>query len=252
MYIHKLKEKLKLRLNKRFVHGKTNILGFPIEYVDKSSFLSMFNEIFERKIYQFQSIKKDVTPFIIDCGANIGLSLIYFKQNYPNCNIVAFEPDPFIFNVLKRNIDKINNSGIELINACLDEKDGVISFFSEGSDGGRIAESNDNRNLIDVRAVTLYNYINKIVDFLKIDIEGAEYLVLKNIEDKLHLVKNIFVEYHSFTNSPQQLGEILLILKNAGFRYYIETTGVKSRDPYLKIETYLNFDSQVNIFGYRI
>jgi FkbM family methyltransferase len=43
-----------------------------------------------------------MSPYIIDAGANIGLSIIYFKKKYPNSKIVAFEPDKLIFNILKK------------------------------------------------------------------------------------------------------------------------------------------------------
>ena len=41
---------------------------------------------------------------IIDCGANIGISLIYLKMVLPQSKIIAFEPDPFLFDYLTRNI----------------------------------------------------------------------------------------------------------------------------------------------------
>jgi hypothetical protein len=95
--------------------------------------------------------------------------------------------------------------------------------------------------------------LNQNVDFLKIDIEGAEFDVLKDCQDNLSFVKNIFIEYHSNPLEPQILSNLLRIIADAGFRYYIKEAWVNRQQPY--IEKSLNqsvYDLQLNIFGYRI
>lgn len=247
MQLHTLKEKLLIRLKNRYQDGHTKILGSDTLYVDKSSFLFMYEEIFEKEIYHFES--ENNKPLIIDCGANIGLSILYFKKLYPNCQVVAFEPDKKIFQVLEKNVGRIEN--VRLINSAVAGKEGSYEFFSEGADGGRIADSSDTKNVV-ITAVTLSPFLKENVDLLKIDIEGAEYEVLKEIAPILSGVKRIFLEYHSFADKKQTLGEILDILVDAGFRYYLESGGVRSSHPFTKRETHLNFDLQVNIFAYRI
>ena len=49
-------------------------------------------DIFVRRIYHFESHRSD--PLIIDCGSNIGLSILYFVSTYPSSRVIAFEPDP--------------------------------------------------------------------------------------------------------------------------------------------------------------
>ena len=65
--------------------------------------------------------------------------------------------------------------------------------------------------------------MNKHVDFLKLDIEGAETTVIKDCADYLGNVDNIFVEYHSFLSEKQTLDELLNILKKTNFRVQIQT-----------------------------
>ncbi len=86
---------------------------------------------------------------------------------------------------------------------------------------------------------------------LKIDIEGAETQVLEDCADVLHHVERIFVEYHSFSNQPQNLHRLLAVLANAGFRYNVQHIGVFSSHPFVKIQSYLNMDNQLNIFAVR-
>jgi FkbM family methyltransferase len=234
----------------RFVETSVKFLNTSIKVPDVASLLFLNHELFGLEIYKFETSKK--APLIVDCGANIGMSIIYFKKLYPNAKIIAFEPDKKIFDYLKYNTNSFKFDNIELINKGLWKEETTLKFFSEGSDGGRIAIENDINNIIQIETIKLSNYLkNNEVDFLKIDIEGAETEVLLECKDEIKNVRNLFIEYHSFSNEKQTLSVILDILENNGFRYYIEHIGVKSNHPFCNITNYLGFDSQLNIFGYR-
>ena len=66
--------------------GSTLLFGKDFEFVDGYSFLFLHDEIIEKEIYKFST--DDSAPYIIDGGANIGLSVLYFKQSYPNAKIL--------------------------------------------------------------------------------------------------------------------------------------------------------------------
>jgi FkbM family methyltransferase len=209
----------------------------------------MYDEIFRKEIYSFPASE---TATIIDCGANIGLATIYFKKKFPHAKIIAFEPDPEIFKILTKNIESAHcGESTKLIQACLSDTTGETTFYSDGADGGTSIASTTNTKQVTVPTIRLRDYLDQPIDFLKIDIEGSEYTVLNDSIDVLHLVKNIFVEYHSFSNQEQNFDVILKILRDAGFRYYIEHIGIRSNRPYFKRETDHNMDLQVNIYGYR-
>ena len=243
------KDYLKLQHTSRFQEIEINFCNYKIKAPDSASLLFLNHELFELEIYKFKSDKK--APLIIDCGANIGLSVIYFKRLFPNAKVIAFEPDKKIFDYLKFNIDSFDFTDVKLINKGLWKEETTLRFFSEGADGGRIALEND-ENIVEIQTVKLSEYLkNEKVDFLKIDIEGAETDVLIESEKYLKNVDKIFIEYHSFINKRQTLSIILGILEKSGFRYYIEHIGVKSKYPFENIVDYLGFDNQLNIFGYR-
>ncbi len=86
---------------------------------------------------------------------------------------------------------------------------------------------------------------------LKIDIEGAELDVLMECQDELHNVRNIFVEYHSFKANPQQLGTLLDLLENNGFRYQIQNTAFVSKQAFVKKREEYGMDMQLNIYGFK-
>jgi len=209
----------------------------------------MHDEIFTRELYRFQT--DTAAPRILDCGANIGLATVYWKRLFPAARIICFEPDPITFDTLTKNIASAGLSDVTCIPKGLGAKEETRQFFSEGADGGRVAVSEDTHDLITINLTPLSPYLSEPIDFLKIDIEGSEYEVLEECKDSLGSVERIFIEYHSLHEAPQDLARILEILSNAGFRYYIEGTGVHSAHPFVSVQTHLGYDNQLNIFGYR-
>lgn len=244
------KEKERIEKIPRFSPGIFKIETDQIKFIDSASFIFMYNEIFEKEIYRFYSEESE--PYIIDCGANIGLSVLYFKKLYKNARIIAFEPDPEVFSVLKENCDLNNLTDVELINKAVWNCDSQLDFFSEGADGGRIAQLFDEKKIIQVQATRLKNFLSvDSVDFLKIDIEGSEYTVILDCMDELKNVQKIFIEYHSFIGQPQDIDRILSILKVSGFRLHINCPGLTSERPFINLNEYADMDMQLNIYGWR-
>ncbi len=121
--------------------------------------------------------------------------------------------------------------------------------MSEGADGGRIAQINDPQDKI-VQTTRLRNYLDRPVDLLKIDIEGAETEVLMDCADLLDKIDNIFVEYHSFADRPQTLHHITDVLATAGFRLHVHPN-ITSPQPFVGRNVNLGMDMQLNIFAFR-
>lgn len=239
------------RLSKirRYSQGVTNILGKDLNFVDSSSFCFIYKEVFIKEIYNFKTKKNN--PYIIDAGANIGLSVIYFKRLYPDSTIIAFEPDPIVFNVLSYNIQSFEFSNVNLINKALWISETELEFYSEGADAGRLIGGEKNIKRTKVLTESLRKYLNKEVDFLKIDIEGSETKVLEVCRDLLFHVERIFVEYHSFVENKQELSNLIGILESAGFRTYISSPFDNNKNPFINISNYLGMDNLLNIYGYR-
>ncbi|MFD1095222.1 FkbM family methyltransferase [Salegentibacter chungangensis] len=234
----------------RYTRTRKELLGVEIDIPDLASFNFMYREIFVQEIYKFYTGKKK--PYIIDGGANIGLSTIYFKNLYPDSRIIAFEPDPEIFEILKGNLEKFNYQELEMRNKALWDKEKELDFWSEGADGGLLsAIDNTNKASAKIGTVSLNRFLNQEVDLLKLDIEGAETAVLKDIQPNLNKVKRIFIEYHSFKDKPQNIDEILSILIKTGFRLHINSPGISSKSPFVKLNVYNNMDMQLNIYGFK-
>jgi FkbM family methyltransferase len=226
----------------------TSLVGRPLRLVDGPSAVSAYKAIFRDEIYRFKTDRAD--PFIIDCGANVGLSVAYFKRVYPSARVLAFEPDPNIFQCLKDNCAAYTN--VELRNEAVSAQRGSLSFVAQGADGGHLTEEGtcaDGR-MITVAAARLWDYLTAPVDMLKMDIEGAEVEVLVDCADRLPCVKNLFVEYHSFLHQEQRLDELLHTLRVAGFRVHIQPELVSAR-PFLSRQVSNGKDMRLNIFCLR-
>lgn len=241
----KAREKRRIKNIPRYSFGETRLLGLKVDFVDSVSFLNGYAEIFEEACYYFKT--DNLCPNIIDCGSNIGLGIVYFKQLYPDSKIIGFEPDPKIFKVLKRNISTSKFKNIELHNKAIWDSNGLIKFRQEGGFSGRIPIKGEKSDF-DVECVKLSPYINENIDLLKIDIEGAEIDVLYEIESKLKFVHNIFIEYHSPAGEEQRFDELVKILKENNFRYYIKEA-FAPRKPFGKIELLDSMDLQLNVYG---
>ncbi|WP_027000175.1 FkbM family methyltransferase [Eisenibacter elegans] len=219
-----------------------------IRIADGKSFLAGYEEIYQRENYRFKASRPQ--PIIIDCGANIGLSVIYFKTLYPDAQIWAFEADPDIFQLLAYNTEALALKEVTLQQCAIWHKNEPILFVQEGGFSGQVlTDSQQKDQATTVEAVRLADYLAdfEYIDFLKIDIEGAEYEVVKDCVDQLHKVAHLFIEYHSSLMHPQRLGQMLDLLSNCGFRYIVKEA-FAPKYPFLDGEI-PPFDFQVEIFA---
>jgi FkbM family methyltransferase len=241
------KELLSLRVKEN--EGKIVFLGNTFSYHHGQAFYSTYNELFNQSIYKF-NLKK-ANPVIIDCGANMGLSVLYFAKTYPGSKIIAFEPDESVLPYLKQNIKNYQLSNVLLYEKAVWSSNTILSFYTDQGMGGRLELNYNNQVPKQVETIRLKEFLNQEVEFLKIDIEGAEIEVLIDCEDKLSNVNNLFVEYHSFQNSEQQLGELLNLLKRNGFRYHLRQSFSRLRPLVDKNLVCENYDMAINVFAYR-
>jgi FkbM family methyltransferase len=227
----------------------TNILGTPFELIDGKSFAGLYDAYFQKKIYDFTTTC--AKPFIIDCGANVGVGVRWWKARYPGAKILAFEADPEIFRVLKANCGEL--AGVTLENAAVWNREGQNTFLAKGGDGGHMAEFSNMATAAPTRTVScvrLRRFLSEKCDLLKIDIEGAEVNVLRDCADSLEQVSRIFVEHHSFVGRHQHLGETLLILEKAGFRIHAHVE-VPSPSPFHELLRYNEKDLRLALFCFR-
>jgi len=241
---------LQTRVIKNFPAYKTRTVKFlnaQITFHSRPEFLHSIEEIFVDEIYKIQ-LKPDA--YIIDCGANIGLSVIYLKRRFPQATVIAYEPDETNFTFLRKNIDAFGLKDVDLRKEAVWIENTKISFSSDATQMSKIAGDKETSSTIEVEAIRLKDLLIREVDFLKIDIEGSEYEVLKDIEPSLHFVKNMFVEYHGTFFQTKELNELFQLLTRQAFTYYLKTAADKHPTPFIRNKS-SDFDLQLNIFCFR-
>jgi FkbM family methyltransferase len=199
--------------------GRLKILGFRVEYPNQSHAVFLFHEIFVNGTYWFTSSRPE--PHIVDCGSNIGMALLFFKALYPRAAITAFEPENATFQRLRGNVERNMLSEVTLINAAVGEKTGRLVLYS-GGDEGSLTTSVDpswgGREAREVRSVALSSLLEKPVDFLKLDVEGVEYGVVRDLigSGKVGRIKEAVIEHHPVGSEPDGLAQMVGSLQAAG------------------------------------
>jgi len=106
------------------------------------------------------------------------------------------------------------------------------------------------KHTVQVRAIRLKDFLDRPISFLKIDIEGAEYQVIKDISDHLHFVNNLFLEYHGSFNQNDELNEIFSLIVENGFFLLYQRSLLQYMIILLNVlrKKHVDYDVQLNIF----
>lgn len=237
--------------NREYTHKLKQ--GLQVHFTDPQAFLLSVRELFIEEIYRFRPDTD--TPRIIDCGAHIGMSVLFFKLNYPHARVIAFEPDSSNYSIAKKNIDSWQFTNVELIQKAVWTHNGQILFQHLNDMGSNILQeegvSGEITGVTKVDCIRLSDFLQTQTDFVKLDIEGAEYEVIKDCRDSLVNVKNLFIEYHGNYNEMHKLSTILDIVTGQGFAYYIKEAGNIYSRPFYDKERNYSYDVQLNIFCFR-
>lgn len=208
--------------------GRLCLDDAELEFGDPESLRILIEEILVFQCYYFPT--ENPHPRIIDGGANFGLTTWYFRKLYPGSIIHAFEPDRNMAAILRRNAGRNGWDNVEIHETALSGKSGSATFFSTpdetiaGSLSGNTAARGLTQTTYEVECRPLSGYLEHPVDFLKLDIEGAECAVFQEAAGRLDRIKHLFCEVHRPADGGNRdLVAIVQLLESAGFR--VEVTG---------------------------
>lgn len=212
------------------LNKKLTFLDYTINYTDYKTCVGLINEIFFDCVYEFQCSTE--APLIVDAGANIGISALYFKHFFPSSRVICFEPDPKTYEFLKGNCRGNKLTNVDLHQVALSSQSGEAQFYSDASENNFVGMSLNKRlqgkgyplKTETIQTEKLSSFIIEKTDLLKLDIEGSELLVLKDLaaSKKMSLIERMIIEYHSDEeNKENQLSALLAILENEDFLYIL-------------------------------
>lgn len=160
-------------------------------YLDKEDALELsLNKIYEPvETDLIHSIVKE-GDIVVDIGAHIGYyTLILSKLVGEYGKVFAFEPDVFNFELLSKNVELNNCKNVILMHAAVtDKSEKVKLFITDASSNPNINNNSDSVDYYVIDGVSLDDYfktLDKPINFMKMDIEGAEYNVLLGATDIL-------------------------------------------------------------------
>jgi FkbM family methyltransferase len=176
--------------------------GIQIEFANSTLALEGGTKLYTQGLYDGNNMRLVKRYYQLhdalfwDVGSNIGLySLVASKNN--KSRVVAFEPHPFTFQLLNRQIEINARKNIQAVNLGLSEMDGDVHFSNvDGSSTNSIVtDSNDSSSTIIVPVVQADHFVQgEVPHIVKIDVEGFEREVLLGFQKRMKEVKLMIVE----------------------------------------------------------
>lgn len=162
--------------------------------------LTIFYDIWWRKVYALPDDSLKTASCIIDLGAHVGMTSLYFALAAPMARIYSVEADPDNYTLLRHNLaPEIDRGRLHAVHAAIYSDNSpvylqpaALSYNSQLSlqpTGCRVPGLTLDQ-LIDDHRITS-------IDLLKIDIEGAEMFLLANPERWLSITQQVLIELHS-------------------------------------------------------
>lgn len=168
---------------------------------------------------QFKEVPLNDPTWILDCGANIGCSAVYFLNKFPECKVVCVEADYKNFAILVRNLEPYLDRCFPFLGAISTEG-GLVSIESSeklGNWGSRISSIDTGQNVPAFPLQHLCSFTDQgFFDLIKMDIEGGETGILNSMSKRGSVEKMLFkrmiVECHS-DEAFKAMSELNNILK---------------------------------------
>ena len=205
--------------NKLFLSKK----GLALSISHYGTYEELESKIMEEKI--------EMGNIVVDVGANIGLHTLNMARIVGSTGqVFAFEPDPSNFEILKKNV-KINNyKNIILEQKAVGDKHGRTTLYQSDHPGKHriFPQTEQAKSQVQVELTNLDNYfdsdmIDKI-NFIKIDVEGLEFSVLKGMKNILKNSKKIKILFEFMPENTMEVGftpiELLNYLTSNDFKLY--------------------------------
>ena len=214
------------------------VLKNGIRFESHSIFWADIYVIFSQRIYtpDYLPIEKD--DIVVDIGANIGVFTVYAACKTHN-TVYAYEPFPDNYDALEQNLCANALNNVKSYRLAVSDKKGRERFFNSGTSQHHHLEkviSGVLDKYIEVPSITLKDIMDENhlaqIDFLKLDCEGAEGIILKSTsEEYLRRIRKISLEFHDHLSELKH-DQIRDLLERVGFTIKMVWDG-KSKVGYL-------------------
>lgn len=202
----------------RRVPGKVKVDGRVMHYADLHSFYHQCVQIMGHGFYDYRPTTD--APYILDCGAHVGIASIFFATRFPGAHIEAYEADPKIFTLLVKNVASLGLTNVAPRHGAVWTDEAGVRFAMSMDDSGHVGDAGTGS--VEVPSVRLRDLIaQRPPDLLKLDVEGAEYEILADCAEVLGSVNRLIMEVHRFGHEAGTLPGILEKVEAAGLSYVL-------------------------------
>lgn len=195
----------------------------------------LYDDIFVARIYEPPIAMPDA-PRIIDAGAHVGFASIFFLNRFPKASVTSFEPNPTTCGYLRKNVAKFGSRST-VISKALSTRSGKAKYFITEDNPTNVTGGLENREGMDrkvkfheIECANILDYLIEPVDFLKLDIEGEEYNILRLEEINPERVKSLAVEFHDISKRHPEFVEVVELLRHRGY-HWVDIRGRRDIDP---------------------
>ncbi|VEP12245.1 hypothetical protein H1P_140028 [Hyella patelloides LEGE 07179] len=196
-----------------------------------TEFWSVTNNIYKMTLEREQKlIEKFLEPekIAFDIGANVGVFSCMMSYTYPEASIYSFEPVTSTFEILQSNIKDNKLDNVVCENIALSNQSGSFNFIANEHNPSQNKLSPANQtanNTLSVPTITLDSYCDQKniteLSFVKIDVEGAELLVLEGAKNMLQSKKiaALLIEVipHAITDMGLNMNKLFDFIENVGY-----------------------------------
>ena len=188
----------------------------------KSTDLMALVNVWIRNEYEIDDFSIKDNDTVIDIGGHIGLFSLLVSQKSRHTSIYSFEPIEDNFNLLKTNLELNSIENVHPFNLAVSNSLEEVNLFLSNDESAHSIISKESKS-IKVKSISLQKIFdeNKIDEckLLKLDCEGAEYEIIKNLPSEyFRKIKKMVIEYHMADTHPELLKELIKKLKAENFK----------------------------------
>jgi len=210
---------------------KARLQNYTVYFENSSEYHRVRREVWGENTYYCEFDKEK--PVIVDAGAHIGLTTLYYKRLYPLARVIAIEPQPTTAEILRKNVWENQLEGVEVVEAALSDSEGEEKLYYDKSkdkwfstagftEGAWNKEQESEAVWVKTKKLSDL-LIKEKPDLVKLDIEGMEERVLREARTELKLCPHYLIEWHPVRGN--ELKELVTVLEGEGLRVEITKDG---------------------------
>ena len=168
---------------------------------------------------------------VLDIGAHVGCHTLIYKSINSDCSIYSFELQSIIYELLKKNIAINHLQNVQAFNCAIGESIGMVSISDTIADGPNKNEKYAYNNgkeynfggvslgsgSQEILMITIDSLQLEACDFIKIDVEGFEYFVIKGAIQTIQKYKPVIFYEENYKINSQSTTELL---KSIGYNSF--------------------------------